>query len=129
MHSKAMRSGLLLDMLKTMAPRARLNGVPIMAALGVNPRSPCTIHGKRSGASANLGAAARAAAGWIELVTLPELQKALGGVIQAARRDRGRRRKPRRQSDRSTAGTMPRAGGWESFDPSDPSGLAADFLE
>ncbi len=101
----ASRAGVLRDFLKTMSPKARLNGVPIMPALGVRPRAPCTIHGKRSGTFESLGRAARAAAGWRELETLSELRAALP-TGEEARKER-HRAKQRRRRARRRAGIAP----------------------
>lgn len=126
MHTRAQRSGVMLDWLKTMAPRAQHDRTPIMQALGVRHRAPCTIHGKRCGTSANLGRADRAAAGWKDLETDAELRAALGGVIQQARKDRARRKKLR-QRVRRAAATVPPSCTQPSYQPSD--NLADDFFE
>ncbi|MGK7871505.1 hypothetical protein [Falsiroseomonas sp. E2-1-a20] len=73
------RSGLLRYFLKQTSPIARFDGRLVMLALGVDNqgRGPCTTEGKRSGVSHSIGRATRAAAGWRELVTLPELHAVL----------------------------------------------------
>ena len=133
-YTPAMRRGVLLDLLKTMSPKAILNGVRVMPALGIRHRASCVIHGKRVFLSQNLHRKARAVAHWQELVTLDELRAALGGVIEEAKRERGRR-KQRRYSARKAAGATP-APRHPSAPPKPASGapgglddLSQDFME
>lgn len=129
-NTPASRAGVLRDLLKTMAPKARLNGVPIMSALGIRHRAPCTILGKRSGMSQSLSHASRAAAEWRELETLPELRAALP-TGEEARKDR-HREKQRRRRARRKAGIAPAPSPSPAMRPSraDPmDDLAADFFE
>jgi hypothetical protein len=130
MHTRAMRCGVLLDLLKTMSPRAQRDGIPLMPALGVRHRAPCVIHGKRSGTSQTINAAARAAASWTELTAPAELRAVLGGVIEAGKKDRQRRRKAR-QRVRRAAPTVPQplAASRKPSDPFDVVDLAADFFD
>jgi len=104
-NTPAARAGVLRDLLKTMAPRARLNGVPITPALGIRHHAACTILGKRSGTSESLNRAARARAGWVELETLPELRAALP-TGEETRKER-RREQQRRYRARKKAGIAP----------------------
>lgn len=134
MYTPAMRRGVLLDLLKTMSPRAILNGVRVMPALGIRHRASCIIHGKRTFMSQNIHRKARAAAHWRELVTLEELRAALGGVIEETKRERDRR-KQRRYNARKAAGAAqaPRQPTSPSKPASGASGglddLSRDFLE
>jgi len=125
MYTRAMRCGVLLDLLKTLSPRARYAGQSILPAIGVRHRAPCPIHGKRSGMSTNLDRAARAAAGWRELTTPAELHAVLGGVIAAAKRDRARRKKQRKRQRPNTL--LPLHPQPAAYLPADD--LAADFFD
>lgn len=135
MPSRASRAGVLMDFLKTMSPKARLHGVPIMPVLGIDNRGqkPCTIFGKRSGTSESLNRKARAAAGWRELETLPELRSVLTDIVEQARKKRNRE-KQRRYRARKAAGIAPMPSKPtsplpRSPDPFDVSDLAADFFD
>jgi len=127
MYTRAQRCGVLLDLLKTMAPRARYAGQPILPAIGVRHRAPCPIHGKRSGMSTNLDRAARAAAGWRELTTPAELHAALGGVIAAAKRGRDRRKKQRKRARHGSTTLPPPRPQPVAYEPTND--LAADFFD
>jgi hypothetical protein len=124
----ASRAGIMRDFLKTMSPKAKLQGIPIMPALALDNRKqkPCTVYGKRSGTSASLGRAARAAAGWRELVTLAELRAALPTGAEA-RRDRNQQRRRARRAAGPLPSTLPARS--RSTDPFDATGLEADFLD
>jgi hypothetical protein len=127
MHTRARRSGVLLDLLKTMSPRARYGGEALMPAIGVDHRAPCVIHGKRSGMSASLDRAARAAAGWQELITPAELHAALGGIITAAKQAHNRRRKLRKRVRHGATTMPPLRSQPATYAPAND--LAADFFE
>jgi hypothetical protein len=127
MHTRAMRAGVMRDMLQTLSPRAYLDGVSVLLALGIRHRSPCVIYGKRSGGSENLGRKARAAAGWQELVTLPELRAALPTGDEARKARQKQRRHRARKA--TSAAPMPPPARPKPADPFDVSDLAADFLE
>jgi hypothetical protein len=79
MTNSNQRGGLLRYLLKHVSPLAYLDGERVMPALGIDSRGrkPCTIVGKRSGVSHSIGRSARAAAGWHELVTVPEMRAVL----------------------------------------------------
>jgi len=91
--------------MKTLSPRAYLDGVRIIDALGIRHHAACTILGKRSGVSESLNRAARARAGWQELETLPELRAALP-TGEETRKER-RREQQRRYRARKKAGIAP----------------------
>lgn len=137
MHTRAQLSGLARDLLKTLSPKAHLNGVPVMPALGIRHRAPCVIFGKRSGTAESISLAARKRAGWRELTALAELRAVLP-TKEEARQQRDREKKRRRRMERALGhAPKPRPKPvpvWKpvpftvnsSFDTSD---LALDFLE
>lgn len=127
MHSPAQRCGVMLDLIKTMAPRAQHDGKPLMPAIGVRHRAPCVIHGKRSGVSSSLDRSARAAAGWQEFHTPAELHAALGGIIAAAKQAHNRRRKLRKRVRRGATTVPPLRPQAPAYAPADD--LAADFFD
>ncbi len=132
-NTPAARAGVLRDLLKTMAPKARLDGVPIMPALGVRHRAPCAILGKRSGTSESLSRTARARAGWRELETLAELHAALPTGEEARKerhRAKQRRRRARRRAGIASVPQPTRCATPHRQEP-DPfaDDLAADFFE
>jgi hypothetical protein len=104
----ASRAGVMRDLLETMSPKARVDGKPVMPALEVHNKRqrPCTVHGKRSGTSLNIGAAARAAAGWHELERLDELRAVLP-TGDDARRERNQERQRRRRVERAYRSMSP----------------------
>jgi hypothetical protein len=125
----ASRAGVMRDLLKTMSPRARVNGKPVMPALEVHNKRqrPCTILGKRSGTSTNIGTAARAAAGWHELERLDELRAVLP-TGDDARRERNQERQRRRRVERAYRSMSP----WKPSPTSqeaEEDGLDADFFD
>ncbi|HYI82123.1 MAG TPA: hypothetical protein VEX11_02805 [Acetobacteraceae bacterium] len=137
LHTRAQRAGIVRDMCKTLSPRAHLDGVRIIDALGIRHRAQCTIAGKRSGLSQTLCRTARARAGWQELETLPDLRAALP-TGKEARKERNRAN-TRRYRARKKAGIAPmpcsstRLSRPEAVLEPDPfdleAELAADFLE
>jgi hypothetical protein len=130
-RTPASRAGILRDFLKTMSPKALLDGQPIMPALIVDNRGqrPCTILGKRRGTSESLGRKARAKAGWSELETLQALRTVLPDE-EEAERARNARKAKRRRERRAERASRPLST-WKPAHPIDPEaeddGLAADF--
>lgn len=129
----AAHAGVLRDFLKSMSPKAKLNGSPIMPALATDNRNqpPCTILGKRTGTSESLNRKARAAAGWKERETPAELRTLLP-TREDARKDRSRRAAARRRAERPSRHRIPKSKPplpARAADPFEGDDLAADFFD
>jgi hypothetical protein len=72
-----MWAGVACYITKSMAPHARLDGVNIMQALGLDHERSEPMRGLRAGLSRSLNRAARQRAGWKDRTTLAELQPIL----------------------------------------------------
>jgi hypothetical protein len=69
-----MQAGMTKYVLKSISPNARLDGVNILQALGVDHERSEPMHGLRAGLSRSLGRAARREGRWRERTTLAELR-------------------------------------------------------
>lgn len=97
--TRAARAGVLRDLFECASPRARVDGVSVWQAFGIEARrgKRCTILGKRTGTSESISLAARRAAGWQELHGLDRLRTVLP-TKEEARKARSRAYKRRKRA-------------------------------